>query len=834
MTSMEPPQQPEPDGLRSLDELAARLGELRTWAGLSVREVHRRVARARRARGVPEEPSYDTVHRCFRLGRTRLNADLLAEIAQVLGAEGARWRRAHARVVGDATEAAVVTVLDAPPADLPAFTGRRGELATLLAARAPAVSVIEGMAGVGKTTLAVHAAHRLRRLRRVDTVLWVDLRGYAPGMAPADPAAVLDGFLRLLGMSPDRIRLLDLPGRAREFRARLAGRRALIGLDNAISAEQVHPLLPGPDAPACPALVTTRRRITGLPEARRLPLEAFTPAESMELLRRAMGNGPVDDPETAGRIAASVGHLPLALGVVAGRISRGGSGWTLTDHLERLNDHRARLTVDDGVELALRLSYEQLDPPHRRLFRLLALHPGPTVDAYAAAALAGDDLATARDGLDALFRASLLRQPDLGRYEFHDLVHVYAASRSHDEDPARARRAALSRLLDHHRYAASLAMDHFAPHERRRRPSAGTSGTPAPELAGWEEATAWLNAERAGLIATAVHAAGHPETHDRPDHCGHMSAILSRYLGIGGHYREAEALHAHGARTSSDPGTRGWALAGLGTTRWRLGRYPETADALRQALAAFRGAGDLAGQGWALGNLGHVHRHLGEVDAARTCFEDAGAVALALVRGGVEAAPRGVMYEPLGRYPETYTAAEEAVTMGKQVLALARAFGDRVSEANVLVSLGAVHREAGNRPEALEHLLHALEIMRETGNRFAEVDVLVELGATLREFNAPLKARQRCEEAAALAARLCDRYQQARAHDGIAHCHALLDDPEAARTHWQEAHRLFTELGAPEADDVAARAARCAGRRDSPQRGREGSEADPPVASGSC
>lgn len=806
---MEPPQRPEPDGIRSLDELVVRLRELQTWSGLSVREVHRRVARARRARGVPEEPSYDTVHRCFRPGRTRLNGDLVAEIAQVLGADGARWRRAHARVVGEATEAAVVTVLGAPPADLPTFTGRLGELRTLLAEPAAGVSVIEGMAGVGKTTLAVHAAHHLRRQRRVDAVLWVNLRGYAPGTTPADPAAVLDGFLRLLGMSPDRIRLLDLAGRVREFRARLAGRRTLVGLDNAISAEQVRPLLPGPDAPACPVLVTSRRRITGLPGARRLPLEAFTPGESMELLRRATDSGQVDDdPETAGRIAASVGHLPLALGVVAGRIRRGGSGWALADHLERLTDHRARLTFDDSVELALRLSYEHLGPAQRRLLRLLSLHPGPAVDAHAAAALAGDGLAAARDGLDALFRASLLRQPDLGRYEFHDLVRVYAASRSHDEDPARARRAALSRLLDHHRHAASLAMDHFAPYERRRRPPAdalGAPGTPTPELTGWEDATAWLNAERAGLIATAVHAAGHPTQHDRPDHCGHMSVILSRYLGNGGHYREAEALHAHGARTSSDAGIRGWALAGLGTTRWRLGRYPETADALRQALAAFRGAGDLAGQGWALGNLGHVHRHLGEDDVARTCFEEAGAVALALAGGGVEAAPRGVMYEPLGRYPVTYAAAAEAVTMSRQVLALARALGDRVSEANVLVSLGALHREAGNHQEALDQLRQALVIMRGIGNRFAEGDVLVELGATLREFDAPVEARQRCEEAVALAARLGDRYQQARALDGIAHCHALLDDAETARARWQDAHRLFTELGAPEADDIAAR-----------------------------
>ncbi len=827
MTSIEPPQ---PDGVRTLDELIVSLNELRAWAGVSEREVHRRVVAERRARGMPEQPSFDTVHRCFRPGRARLNTELLTEVVRALRGDPARWRRAQARIAGDATEAAVVTVLDAPPADLPAFTGRRTELDGLVGRgdEAAPIAVIEGMAGIGKTTLAVHAAHRLARRRQFDVVLWVNLRGYAPDLAPADPAAVLDGFLRRLGMSPDRVRLLDLAGREREFQRRLTGRRVLVGLDNARSEEQVRPLLPA--GPGCLTLVTSRHHLSGLSDARRLPLEAFAPDESLELLRRAGGDGRVDgDRETAGRIAGSVGHLPLALGVLASRI-RHGRDWTLADHLERLNDHLSRLTVDDGVEAALRLSYEGLDAPLRRLFRLLALHPGPGVEAHAAAALAGEELQATRRGLRALLAASLLREPAPGRYEFHDLVGVYAAARAHDEEPAHARRAALSRLLDHHERAAALAMDHLAPYERHHRPpvavaTATATGPSEPlEFPDWEAATAWLNAERSCLLAAAVHAATHPGDHDRPEHCVRMSLLLFRHLDVSGHYGEAETLHAHAAR-APEPEARGWALTYLGTTHWRLGRYPEAMTALAQARDALREAGDVVGQGRAAGCLGEVLQHLGRLPEAGECFGEAMSIIRALGDGaerpdlGPAAVQHGVIYEPLGRYPKSYSAAEEAVTMGKEVLAITRALGDKLGEGNVLGSIGSIHRQVGDGPEALAHLRQAREIQRGIGNRAAEIGVLNELGAALRELGeppaegaagpagpaGPVEALRHHEEAAALAHRLGDRYQQARACDGMARCHVLLGDPAAARARWEEAHRLFADLGTPEADDVTAR-----------------------------
>ncbi|ONK11093.1 tetratricopeptide repeat protein [Streptomyces sp. MP131-18] len=803
---------PDPGGARTMDELVACLRALRGWAGLSEREVHRRVSRARAARGIPEVPSYDTVHRCFQQGRARLNVDLVEDIARALvGNEAAagRWRGAHARIVGAVAGSGVVTVADAPPADLPAFSGRRDALRALLGGGgSPAgLRVIEGMAGVGKTALAARAAHLLRRQGGFEATLWVDLNGYAPDLPPADPLAVLDASLRRLGMSADRVRLLTPQARAREFHRRLAGRRVLLVLDNAGDEEQVRPLLP--EGPGCLTLVTSRRSLPGLPGALRLRLDVFSPGEAMELLRRTAGADRVDtDPGTAARIAESVGHLPLALGVVAGRIG-GRFGWTLADHLEQLLGHRDRLRSEDSVELALRLSYESLAPGCRRLFRVLALGPRPDLDVYAAAALADDDPAGVRARLETLLAANLLREPVPGRYAFHDLVRIYATAQAHEHDPAHARRAALARLLDHDRHAASLAMDHFAPYERHHRPPPGTPGTVLPPLlTDRRSATAWLDAERAGLVATALHAA----EHGRPDHTGKMSAILFRYLDVGGHYQEAEALHTR-ADLTPDPHDRAQALARLGAVRWRVGRDLDAIEDFQQALAAFRSVGDRVGEGWVLGNTGEVLQHVGRLSEAREHFGQALGIARQLRARREEdgkLGDRGVMYEPLGRYPKQFTHPREALEMGREILGIARRIGDRVSEGQVLGSLGSILRQDGRPAQALNHLRQALTIARGIGHHVAEVALLNELGATLRALPGDgrwARAARYYREAAARAGELGDRYEGARAHEGLGHCRSAAGDAPGARAAWRRAHALFAELGTPEAEAVARRLA---------------------------
>src|SRR5262245_17615707 len=268
---------PSPAGVQTLDELAVRLGQLRVWSGLGYREVHRRVVALRRRRGAPEQLSFDTVYRCMRPGRSRLDVELVVDIAQALlgdQAAAVAWRMAYRVLSGQASAAGIVRVFPALPDDLPEFTGRRAELRRLVdgltpqgLVAGPAVSVIEGMAGVGKTTLAVHAGHEMLRCGLgTDVQLSVNLRGYDADQPPADPAAVLEGFLRVLGVPGDQIYHLDLAGRAARYRRLLAGRRALIVLDNAATAEQVVPLLP--QTAGCLAMITSRNALADLPGSR--------------------------------------------------------------------------------------------------------------------------------------------------------------------------------------------------------------------------------------------------------------------------------------------------------------------------------------------------------------------------------------------------------------------------------------------------------------------------------------------------------------------------------------------------------------------------------------
>lgn len=449
-------QPPAPDGFGSLDDLVVQLRALRAWAGVSERELHRRVVRRRKAQHIPEVPSYDTVHRCFQLGRARLNIDLVADIVSALqGDETAvsQWRAAHAAIAREAAEAAIVVVFDALPDELGGFAGRDAAVKQICESvvsgepGAARTAVVEGMAGVGKTELALHVAHRLTQRGEFDSVLSVNLRAFAADLAPVSAAAALEGFLRRLGDPPDRVRVLDLPGRVRRFRAHLAEKRVLVLLDDAVDERQLRPLLP--DSPTCAALVTSRRRLVELTEASRLHLDVFAPDEARQCLRGAVGDRRVDaDPQAADRIAATVGYMPLALQAAAERIKTS-PGWTLADHLERLEDRREQLKLDERVERSFRLSYNRLSPSVRGLLRMLSLHPDPDFDTHAAAALAGVDLDTAEAGVAALQEANLLRESSPGRHAFHDLMRRYVRSLAHDQDPAHARRAALTRLDEH-------------------------------------------------------------------------------------------------------------------------------------------------------------------------------------------------------------------------------------------------------------------------------------------------------------------------------------------------------------------------------------------------
>jgi tetratricopeptide (TPR) repeat protein len=842
---------PDPGPAGTLDDLIERLRLLKVWAGdPSYEWIKDRVNGAWSAAGRPADElvGTTTVKDCFRPGRRRLNTDLVIAAVQALHPDIAyvtQWRQALRVITGETRAAAQVRVQDTLPKDLTGFTGRTAELDRLRRAlrrgtgsgASVVISAIAGMAGVGKTQLAVHAGHLLAQDGPFDRVLFVNLRGFHPDPAqpPADPGAVLEGFLRLLGVPGTQIPH-DLPARTAAYRHRLAGTHTLVVLDNAVNEDQVRPLLPA--TPGCPVLVTSRHSLTDLHPAEHLTVDVFTPDEALAFLARAAPDLPVgDDPHAAARIAHRCGHLPLALGLVAGHI-RGTSGWTLTDHADRLDERHRNLRLDTGVQLALDLSYQHLPADQQRLLRLLALHPGQDLDTHAAAALAGRDLRITGAHLHQLCNDYVLQQPTRGRFTLHDLVRAYAASRGGDEDPPAERRAALTRLFDYYLATTTNAMNTLHPADDGRRPRIPPTGTPTPALTDPDTARIWLDTERPTLVAVAEHTA----THGWPIHTRRLSTTLFRYLE-GGHHTDALAVHEAAlrvARHADDPAAQADALNGLGTAYAQLGQHGWAAEHFQRALYLFRLAGDPAGRAHALNNLGVVETRLGRYRPARDHLWQALTVFRQADDRTGEARARGNLGNVEARLGRDRTATDQHW----QALILCRQAGDRNGEADALNNLGNIEARLGHYGPAAEHLQQALTLFRQTGYRSGEVWVLDSLGILHTRLGQPAQATEHHQralaicretgnrdgeawalnglgEAARIASRPTDAFtyhtaahtiaveisapdEQARAHTGLGHAHHTLNHPARARHHYQHALTLYTNLGMPNANQIRA------------------------------
>jgi tetratricopeptide (TPR) repeat protein len=826
---------PDPGSADSLDDLVERLRLLKAWAGdLSYEQITGRVNAAIRAgRPTSELVGKTTVVSCFRSGRRRVNHDLVVAVVAALHPDVgyvAQWRQALQTISGQATAARQVRVQDSLPPGLVEFTGRTVELdqlrralhAGVVTGGAVVVSAIAGMAGVGKTELAVHAGHLLAEEKMVDRALFVNLRGFHPDPAqpPADPAAVLDGFLRLLGVPGQQIPH-DLPARITLYRRRLAGTRTLVLLDNAADATQVRPLLP--DISGCPVLVTSRRDLTDLDLATHLAVDVFTPPEATAFLAKAAPEVPVGaDPGAVARIAARCGHLPLALGLIAARI-RAQPGWTLTDHADRLDERHHQQRLDSGVQLALDLSYQHLPADRQRLLRLVALHPGHDFDTHAAAALTGADPATTTVQLDDLCRDHLLQLAAPGRYTLHDLVRGYAAARSADEDPPPERRAALTRLFDFYLATAAAAMDTLYPAETHRRPRIPAFGS-APAPADPDTARAWLDTERPTLVTVAAHTA----THGWAAHTAHLSNTLFRYLE-GGYLTDAVTIHGHAlraARRTGDSTAQAQAANELGAAHMWLGHTGPAVEYLQQALDLSQRAGDVAVQAGALNGLGLVTRNSGRYRLAADFMTRA----LALYRRTDNRAGQAAVLVNLGVVEEWCGRYRAAIDYLEEALRLCQAMGDQHREACVLNCLGYVEVELSSYQQASDHLQRALTLFRQFGNRISEAATLDSLGHLHTRLGRPTLAAASYRQAlsifretgkrdgeacafnglaeATLAAGhpadIGTRHEQARAHTGLGHAHRALGETGHARRHYRHAVSLYTELEMPDADQLRA------------------------------
>jgi tetratricopeptide (TPR) repeat protein len=738
------------------------------------------------------------------------------------------------------------------PSAVSHFTGRAAELAALTGLldqadrQAPgtvAICAIGGTAGVGKTALAVHWAHQVAD-KFPDGQLYVNLRGYDTAQ-PVMPADALAGFLRSLGVAGQDIPVEEAE-RAAQYRSLLAGRRMLVVLDNARSAEQVRPLLPGNSA--CAAVVTSRDALTGLVArdgARRLNLDLLPPEDAVSLLRALIGARVDADPAAAAMLASRCCRLPLALRVAA-ELAADRSDVPLADVVDDLTDQRRRLDLLDAagdartaVRAVFSWSYLHLDAAAARGFRLAGLHPGSDFDLYSVAALAEAGLEQGRGVLDVLARAHLIHRTGPGRYALHDLLRGYARELAAAHDGQSQQHAALTRLFDHYLYTACVAMDTLHPAERDRRSGIAPPATPLPPVTDPAAARAWLDAERATLVAVAVHTAGH----GWPAHTTRLADTLFRYLDAGSHYPEAITIHTHArdaARRAGDRAAEATALNHLAGPYRRQGCYQRAIRHYRQALALFQQAGDRAGQAHALGNLGNACADQGRYPAAVGFHEQA--LNLYRLIGDRAGEARtlgnlGYIEERQGRYQQAARHHQQSLAMARQTgnrttecvalinlgtvalrqdryqraagylrraLALCRETGYRFFEAEALTKISSVCVRQGHPREATGHLQQALVLYREIGNRAGEADALNSLGEILLAAGQPGPACAQHAAALGLASQVGDKYQQARAHHGLACIYQATGHPRQARHHWREALALYTTLGTPEVEQVRA------------------------------
>ncbi|MER6952055.1 BTAD domain-containing putative transcriptional regulator [Nonomuraea sp. NPDC000554] len=657
------------------------------------------------------------------------------------------------------------------PYDIPDFSGRTAELDRLVGERS-AVVTIDGMAGIGKTTLAVHVAHRLAS-RYPDGQLFIDLRAHTAGQEPVDAAAALEALLRQLGVPADRIPV-TLVERSALWRAELAERRVLAVLDNAFDAEHVRPLLPGHSDTV--VLITSRRRLVDLDGAHALSVDVLEEKDAAELFERIVGERAQHEPDAVREVLRLCGHLPLAIRISAARLQHR-PRWTVSYLAGRLRDHRRLL---DGVSAAFTLSYEQLHEAEQRMFRLLGLVPGRDIDPYGAAALAGIPEDEAEELLEGLLDAHMLLQFEPGRYTFHDLLREHARSIAKDD-------GAVLRLLTYYLHRSRAAVDLLFPDSLSHREGIPQPAAPIAPIRDAAEASAWLDAERSNIIATAVHG---------PEICLGMLALAMRpYLDRQAYHDDALTLHTLALQRSRKLGDRevqARALTDLAWTYWRLGEYERAEEHAHQALDACEEAYERARALLTLGNVTlrrrqdtQAEQYLQQaLDLTRICADTRG-----------EAHVLGILALVLDRADRP----EEARRHLDLALALHRKVGNPAGEAMTLNHLGIVLRHQGELAQARTRHEQAAALYRKLGTTTDEAAALNGLAEAAGD---PARAVEEHTAALALADLTRNRPEQARAHDGLARAHLALGHSEQACEHGRLALGLYGELGVPEAEEV--------------------------------
>jgi DNA-binding SARP family transcriptional activator/tetratricopeptide (TPR) repeat protein len=620
------------------------------------------------------------------------------------------------------------------PLEIAGFVGRGTELArldTLVAGERPAPAVViaalTGPAGIGKSSLAVHWAHRVAG-RFPDGQLYVNLRGFDPGGPALTPAEAVRGFLDAFGIPPERIPA-GLHAQAALYRSLVAGREILVVLDNAVSADQVRPLLPG--APGCLVVVTSRNRLLGLVAsegALPITLDLLTAAEARDLLVARLGAPRVVAEEgAAAQIVAQCAGLPLALAVVAARAAVHPT-FPLAGLSTELFHARGALAAPDAssdVHTVFSWSYERLSPAAARLFRLLGLHPGQDIGTTATASLTGLPCHTVRPLLAELTDAHLVTEHQPGRFAMHDLLRAYAADLAGAADPEDERGMAVLRLLDHFLHTASAGALLLYPHRYEISLEPAAAGVTIEALTDHDQALGWFAVEHRALVAAVELAAAG----GRSTHAWQLALTIGIFLDRQCHWHDWAATQKSALTAVDRAGDRvgrAHASGGLGLAYIRLRDFDLAHVHLRRSLELLGELGERVGQAYTHLRMCAVYEGRGEhADALRHAelaldlYQAAGHLP-----GFAQALNNiGWYHAQLGRY-------EVAIDHCERAVALHRELGDRQGAAHTLDSLGYAHHQLGHHEQAATFYRESAQMLREAGDRYYAAIALTHLGDT--------------------------------------------------------------------------------------------------------
>jgi DNA-binding SARP family transcriptional activator len=658
------------------------------------------------------------------------------------------------------------------PADIPDFTGRAGHLQNLRdllsgprrpdSPGAVVVAAVIGAGGLGKTTLAVHAAHLLRS-HYPDGQLYANL--VRPNAPPVPPGDILARFLRDLGVDPGRIPAGE-EERAAQYRSLLTDRRVLVVLDDARDAAQVRPLLPG--SGSCAVLVTTRNRMPDLAGSRFIDLDVLDPAEALDLFAGIIGRSRAEsEPEATADVLTACAGLPLAIRIAGARLAARG-GWTVSNLAKRLSDERRRLDELKTGDLAVRACFEvsfaslprrdagDVDPAHA--FRLLGTWQGRTIGLPAAAALMGQPERCVADALEDLVDAQLLQSPAPDRYRFHDLLRAYAAGRANLEETSAVRDSAVRRVLAWYLHTVDAVALMVSPHHYKVQLAPLEAGCEPLGFRSLDEALNWCEVERTNLVTATRQAA-------------------------------ASGLHV-----------LAWQLpvAAFGFFNRRT-YWADWVETHHIALSSVRVLGDKRGEALVLNNLGMAFARR-RMDEAAGYFEQALAIRreIADLPGEAQTASNlADTYRRLRRY-------DEALALLKRALEIQRQAANPYSEAVVLNNLGETYLSLGRVTEAVDSLDHAREMFRDIGEIRGEGYALDNLGEAYLLLGRVAPAVDVLERALELRDSAGDRFDAADTLRRLVRAHVARQQPDQAGAYLRRAVLIYEELG----DDAQASAVR--------------------------